>query len=225
MEGNGSTERGTFNGFSYRLGETYAHAGERVQRVLRTALVLFSERGYEGVSMDAIAEASGVAKQTLYNYFPSKEALFREVLAGAVRFLTEKTEETYEAARGLSPAERWRRVLWTKLELLCAHRSLLRLLVRFSSRGRVADLDVQEIFAPYFSLLDRLLASERESGRASFACAVEDVSGCVTDLFAGAVVGGLALAVLRRALQERPPTEREKEALVAFYLRALGFAP
>jgi len=223
MEGKRSVERGAPNGFLHHMGETYAHAGERVQRVLRTALALFSEHGYEGVSMDTIAHASGVAKQTLYNYFPSKEVLFREVLAGAVRFLAEKTEETYQSAQELSPAERWHRILWTKLELLCAHRSLLRLLVRFSSRGRVADLDVQEIFAPYFSLLDRLLAAEKEGGQAPFARAIEEVSGCATDLFAGAVVGGLALAVLRRTLQERPPTEEEKEALVAFYLRALGF--
>lgn len=50
-----------------------------------TAFELFELHGYETVSMEHIAEQADVAKATLYNYFPVKEALiahrFREDIA------------------------------------------------------------------------------------------------------------------------------------------------
>ena len=41
-------------------------------KVLRAALDLFSERGIEATSMDAIAQHSGVSKATIYNHWPDK---------------------------------------------------------------------------------------------------------------------------------------------------------
>jgi AcrR family transcriptional regulator len=43
-------------------------------------LKLFVERGYAGASMDAIADAAGVTKPVVYECYPSKEELFRELL-------------------------------------------------------------------------------------------------------------------------------------------------
>lgn len=42
-----------------------------------TALALFEVHGYEAVTMEQIAAAADVAKGTLYNHFPVKEALLR----------------------------------------------------------------------------------------------------------------------------------------------------
>ncbi len=49
-------------------------------KVVRAALELFSERGIEATSMDAIAQASGVSKATIYNHWTDKEALLMEVM-------------------------------------------------------------------------------------------------------------------------------------------------
>ncbi|HYT46809.1 MAG TPA: TetR/AcrR family transcriptional regulator, partial [Burkholderiales bacterium] len=48
------------------------------ERVLRAATSSFLARGY-GSSVDDIARRAGVAKQTVYHHFPSKDSLFREV--------------------------------------------------------------------------------------------------------------------------------------------------
>ena len=48
--------------------------------VLNAALQLFSERGIDATSMDAIAETSGVSKATIYKHWPDKDALCLEVL-------------------------------------------------------------------------------------------------------------------------------------------------
>jgi AcrR family transcriptional regulator len=49
-------------------------------KVLNAAVELFSERGIDRTSMDAIADASGVSKATIYNHWPDKERLVLEVM-------------------------------------------------------------------------------------------------------------------------------------------------
>jgi TetR/AcrR family transcriptional regulator, mexJK operon transcriptional repressor len=48
------------------------------ERVLRAATTSFLAHGY-GSSVDLIARRAGVAKQTVYHHFPSKDELFKEV--------------------------------------------------------------------------------------------------------------------------------------------------
>lgn len=53
------------------------------QRLLDAACQVFREEGYQ-VSIDRIAARAQVARQTLYNHFPSKEALFAEVIRNSI---------------------------------------------------------------------------------------------------------------------------------------------
>lgn len=48
--------------------------------ILEAATQVFCDGGYETASMDRIAECAGASKRTVYNYFPSKEALFLAVV-------------------------------------------------------------------------------------------------------------------------------------------------
>lgn len=49
---------------------------EKRAAILEAAMALFPARGYDGVSMDAIAQQAGVSKLTVYSHFADKEALF-----------------------------------------------------------------------------------------------------------------------------------------------------
>ena len=53
---------------------------DKRQQILDTATVLFSKHGYHAVGVDWIIAASGVAKMTMYRYFPSKTDLVIAVL-------------------------------------------------------------------------------------------------------------------------------------------------
>lgn len=55
---------------------TDALSPEKHAQILRGASEVFAADGYEGASMARIATVAGVSKGTLYNYFPSKAALF-----------------------------------------------------------------------------------------------------------------------------------------------------
>lgn len=54
---------------------------ERKASLTAHAVRLFGSLGYDGTSLDAVAEAAGVRKQTLLYYFPTKDALFDACVA------------------------------------------------------------------------------------------------------------------------------------------------
>jgi AcrR family transcriptional regulator len=68
-------------------------AGAVEERILGAARKVFLERGFEGASIEEIAEAARSGKPTIYARFPGKEALFAAVVmervaANAARFET-----------------------------------------------------------------------------------------------------------------------------------------
>jgi AcrR family transcriptional regulator len=58
-------------------------------RILDAAQRVFLKRGYQGASLDEIAEAAPASKPTIYAHFPGKEALFEAVVARVIEGLTD----------------------------------------------------------------------------------------------------------------------------------------
>lgn len=56
-------------------------SSESAAAILTAARRLFLDHGYDAVSMDQIAHAAGVSRQTVFNRFGSKDAVFRAVIA------------------------------------------------------------------------------------------------------------------------------------------------
>jgi TetR/AcrR family transcriptional regulator of autoinduction and epiphytic fitness len=56
-------------------------AAERSEvAILAAARALFLEAGYDGANLDQVAQRAGVARQTVYNRFGGKEAMFRAMV-------------------------------------------------------------------------------------------------------------------------------------------------
>src|ERR1700730_12122523 len=66
-----------------------------MSEILEHATRLFAERGYDGTTLQDIADAIGITRPGLYNYISSKEQL----LAALVRDVTENTAHIIRAAR------------------------------------------------------------------------------------------------------------------------------
>lgn len=64
------------------------------ERLVRAALDLFAEQGYDNTTVAKIAERAGLTKSTFFRYFPDK----REVLAAGQDTLRELIEEGISAA-------------------------------------------------------------------------------------------------------------------------------
>lgn len=50
---------------------------QKAGAILAAASALFLDRGFQGTSMDAVAQHAGVSKQTVYSHFANKEDLFK----------------------------------------------------------------------------------------------------------------------------------------------------
>ncbi|RMD90056.1 MAG: TetR family transcriptional regulator [Alphaproteobacteria bacterium] len=78
MQGNAPSQIGE----KPRRGRRRSH--DKARAILEAAAGLFLSQGFERTSMDDIAAAAGVSKQTVYGHYKSKEGLFRAVIADRV---------------------------------------------------------------------------------------------------------------------------------------------
>ena len=71
---------------------------ERRSTIVEEAIRQFGREGYKGASLDTIANAVGVRKQTLLYYFPNKDALLEACLAAAGERLAREMTHALEGA-------------------------------------------------------------------------------------------------------------------------------
>ena len=95
---------------------------ETRQRILDSALALFSEHGYDGTTLQQIADRLGVTKAALYYYFRSKDDLLAALVTPAVIDL----DRLLDAHEGLpdTPAHR-RAFIEDWIDYLLTHRRLM----------------------------------------------------------------------------------------------------
>ena len=77
----------------------------RVAALLDAGAALFAEKGYEATTMTEIALRSGAAIGSLYQFFPSKEALAEALFDRYAERTATALQHVVERAPGLSPAE------------------------------------------------------------------------------------------------------------------------
>lgn len=61
--------------------------------IIEAATAAFLDHGYRGTSMDAVAAAAGVSKQTVYQHFGDKQRLFVELIAATVESASDPVHE------------------------------------------------------------------------------------------------------------------------------------
>ncbi len=75
------------------------------QRLLEAAAAEFTREGYVGANINRISQAAGFAKGTIYNYFPSKQALMLalidEIAAIHIDFIQQQVEPEEDPSRRL----------------------------------------------------------------------------------------------------------------------------
>jgi AcrR family transcriptional regulator len=74
----------------------------RRDRIVASAMPLFARQGFAGTTTKEIAEAAGVSEALLFKHFPSKAALYGEILDRTCRL----KDETLERLRLLEPSTR-----------------------------------------------------------------------------------------------------------------------
>jgi AcrR family transcriptional regulator len=181
--------------------------GPSRERLCRTALRLFAERGYDGVSNREIVAACGLTKGAIYWYFESKEDLFRTVLSEALQGFQQRLAAVLEGRSAWD--DRLRAAFGLFADVLEAdddpHRHLLVLLVSQFPRGPGADRLVSASHENLIGAVQAMLAGREETSNMS-------------DRQAAMLVHAAGLGVLVLASRR---TEAARSTLDAL-LRALG---
>lgn len=136
---------------------------EKIKNILDRATELFAQKGYHDVTMEEIASMVGVAKGTLYLYFPSKEELYWGILERGLHELFARFEEE---ARRLAPPEEKLRAILAELLLHSRHNSqFYRLLLREETKFTRTCM---ELLAPWrakaFQLFRQVLGEGIDKG-------------------------------------------------------------
>ena len=112
--------------------------GEREERMLDAGERIFGRRGFRSASMEEIADASGITKALLYQYFGSKEGLYEACVERARARLFDRLE--YEAESASPGRDRLRAVIAAYFEFLDEQRSSWWLLYGDASMNAVNEM-------------------------------------------------------------------------------------
>ena len=137
-------------------------------RLAKTALTLFAREGVDNVTIAGIAEAAGVGKGTLYNYYACKEDILLEFLAGVEAAALPGIASP--RLKGKTPAQVLSAAAWSLLRAKAEHHQYARLVLArfvggdadFLARSEFFQSAIQTAFAAMFvNLQDEGLVSRQ----------------------------------------------------------------
>ena len=154
---------------------------ERRAKILDAALTVFSQEGYSGASMDAIAKAAGLTKPTLYHHFPSKDVLFKAMMTAPKDVMM----LAFDSGENGDLVERLHGFAWAyadvvmKPEFLALARLIIGEAQRFPDTGRAYQASGPD---RVLEGLAAFLSEQRDQGRLAFEhseLAAEDFWGLI----------------------------------------------
>jgi AcrR family transcriptional regulator len=111
-----------------RPGSTARRPPYDLESLLAVSVQVFTERGYDGTSMEDLSRASGITKSSFYHHFSGKEQLLRLALERALEPLLASTREP-GATTGRA-IERLRYIIRRDVEILTERLPYVTLLLR-----------------------------------------------------------------------------------------------
>ncbi len=133
--------------------------------ILQATAALFVAQGYEGASTNRIAEAAGVSIGTLYQYFPSKDALLLELSRRHSERMKEVFDRQFALARTLPLRAAIRLIIQAELEAMQLDLPLQRVLFEQVHRSGL-DGHIKRVQAQVAVLLRQALAERGKELRA-----------------------------------------------------------
>jgi AcrR family transcriptional regulator len=98
---------------------TEEEQSRRRKEIFHASVHLFLSKGFNETSMREIAEAAGIGKSTLYDYFPSKDDILLSFMEDELQKLTEDIKEI--ADQKIGAQEKLRQMMFAYMEYLATN--------------------------------------------------------------------------------------------------------
>jgi TetR/AcrR family transcriptional regulator, fatty acid metabolism regulator protein len=128
----------------------------RQEKILDAALDVFAEHGYQQATVDEIASTARTSKGGIYFHFPTKEAIFRELMETTADKLVARVERA--VALETEPVARAEAAIQAVLATFAGHRTMARLLfLDTMGAGRVFQAETNALHARFATLIQGYL--------------------------------------------------------------------
>jgi len=203
---------------AYRRTEAVAtRLADNRRRILDAARELVAEGGFAHASMSAVAGRAQLATGTLYRYFPSKEALFRQVFR---EVSLREMGLLREIAQGDGPAARRLALVVRRF----AGRAVRGRRLAYALLAEPVDVGLAEERAAFRRTHAEIFAHILADGARSGELSVDN-----PQLAAACIAGAIPTALVGSLAPESHELDRNSDAvitsLVMFCLRAVGADP
>ena len=176
---------------------------ETHEKILAAALDLFVSRGFEGTTVDAIAEAAGVTKGAIYFHFETKDDVLLALLDQVERNFVDPMDRRVRRA-GPSGREKFVAFAHQQSELGIGRTKLAILAIKTSSDFAEADARfatrIRQIYRRFYDIVEDIIALGKAQGEFR-----ADVSTRQLASFVIATHDGTFLEWQRRGLELKPP--------------------
>lgn len=140
--------------------------------ILDAAAKLFAAHGFEGASLNDVAQAVGVTKAAVYHYFPTKKDIFDEMMVDLLERQYAAVSGEVNAAEG--PSEKLKAFMRAQAEFLEANHAVF--VVMLHGFGGIEKNHWTQQQLALRDRYEKLLRALLADGKASGAFAVDDVA-------------------------------------------------
>jgi len=151
------------------------------QQITETAVRLFRKHGYESTRVEDIVHVLEISQPTFFRYFPSKDAVLREVGRRGFACQAEKLES--EIASKATTAEHLRRFYQSLARITEADRPLWQAVVLSGAMDPVRSPDMRAPEEAAMRLLRQILAQGQKRGELTRAFPAEHLAQFMEGLF------------------------------------------
>jgi len=151
------------------------------QQIVETSIKLFRKRGYDNTRIDDIVQMLDISQPTFFRYFPSKDAVLREVGERGYACICERlrSELSSQAATG----ERLRRLYVTMAREVEADRQLWQAVVLSGAMDPVRSAELRGHEEAAVSLLREILTQGQKRGEVTRAFPVVHLAEFMEGLY------------------------------------------
>ncbi|EHQ91963.1 TetR/AcrR family transcriptional regulator [Desulfosporosinus youngiae] len=185
---------------------------ERQTDILKAAIRVFSEHGFDGAKMEYIAKEAGIGKGTVYEYFESKDRLFEEILKFSVDRYSQGLKEAID--QGKTIEERILNCSRFNVEFLNNHMEFMHIAMQIkmlSKEIRAHHMAVHAVILEHYS---EMIKEAKANGELRPDLNEEIAMFCI--------IGALEQFCKQRFYMDpRPLEEKDYQAIVDVLLRGL----
>ncbi len=178
----------------------------RVREILEATRRVIGRYGFQGATIDRVAEEAGVAKGTVYLYFTNKDQLLHAAVIEGIREMARQIQEDGRSTG--SPLERLMRLVRNEFRILNSQQDFLKALLLEPSFVSPADpeqpraKEMRQVYMDYLDFVAGLVKEAIEHGQVRK----------MDERLAAFLLDQLVTGCLKRRLFEPTSTPMDEEA-------------